>query len=223
MTLRNLVICSLFVLSASYATAQYNTKSEWYLGPTAGATASTVTLVPKMVDKFYTLGRNGGISVRYISEANFGLQVELKYSESGWKEDYYQSKIWSQYTYSRKLRFIEIPILSHLYTTTGAASFFLNLGADFQYLLSESEENKSPTSMWQHGKLVETPLQYGILGGAGLEFKIGRAVVGLEGRYCYNLSNLFNDAVGNDFVNSNLQVISLNLNLMMQLSGVKKK
>ncbi len=223
MILRKPILFSLIALLAIPVSAQYNTKNEWYIGPTVGATASTVTLVPKMVDKFYSMGRNGGLAVRYVSEDHFGIQAELKYSEAGWKEDYYQSKKWSEYTYSRNLRFVELPILSHLYVATGSTRFFVNAGADFTYLLAESEENRSPEVLWQHGKKVETFFQYGIIGGVGLEFKAGKSVVGLEGRYCYDFSNLFEDAIGNDFVNSNLQVVSLNLYVLFQLTGSKTK
>ena len=207
----------LFLLMATLVSAQYNTMHQLYLGVSGGASASTILLVPKTVDKFYSLGKTGGVTLRYISEEHFGIQLECNYLESGWKEDYYATKNWSQYTYSRKLTSIDVPILAHLYTQTGSTRFFINAGPDFSYVLSETSENRSPVVMIQHNKKVETKFQYGLLGGGGIDFKIGKTLVGLEGRYSYYLSNIFKDAIGEDFYNSNLQIVSLRLNILYQL------
>jgi hypothetical protein len=211
-------ILAFSLLSFSLA-AQYNTRNEWYVGPSAGASASIVTLVPKYVDKMYDLGKNGGLAVRYISEDHFGFQLECNYVEEGWLEDYFAHKTAADFSYRRSMRFIEVPFLMHAYTALNSTRFFLNVGPKFSYLLSESETDRSPVTYPQIGKLVESPFQYGVLGGAGLEFHLGPTVLGLEGRYCYNLSNLFKDAIGEDFVTSNLQVITLNAYLLFQLSG----
>ena len=212
------VLLSLISLSLS---AQYNTLSEWYVGASAGAAASTITLVPKYVDKMYMLGKNGGLTLRYISENHFGFQLECNYLESGWLEDQLGYKDPKQYSYSRQLNFLEIPFLMHTYSSIGATRFFLNIGPKFNYLLSESESNRSLVSLLDHGKRVERPFQYGVLGGGGFEVHMGPTVLGLEGRYCYNLSNIFKDAIGEDFVTSDLQVITLNLYLLFQLTGNK--
>jgi len=215
--IRFTVLFSLISLSLS---AQYNTLSEWYVGPSAGASASTITLVPKYVDKMYSLGKNGGLTLRYISENHFGFQLECNYLESGWLEDQLGTKDPKQYSYSRQLKFVEIPFLMHTYSI-GATRFFLNIGPKFSYLLSESESDRSLVPLLDHGKRVERPFQYGVLGGGGFEVHMGPTVLGLEGRYCYNLSNLFTDAIGQDFVTSDLQVITLNLYLLFQLTGNK--
>jgi len=216
--IRFTVLFSLISLSLS---AQYNTLSEWYVGPSAGASASTITLVPKYVDKMYSLGKNGGLTLRYISENHFGFQLECNYLESGWLEDQLGTKDPKQYSYSRQLKYVEIPFLMHTYSSIGSTRFFLNIGPKFSYLLSESESDRSLVSLLDHGKRVERPFQYGVLGGGGFEVHMGPTVLGLEGRYCYNLSNIFKDAIGEDFVTSDLQVITLNLYLLFQLTGHK--
>jgi hypothetical protein len=223
MNLRKILICSLFCFSASALFAQYNTMKELYIGPSGGVTISNIVLVRKMVGKQPLLGRSTGFTMRYISESHFGLELDCNYAESGWEEDGERINATDKYSYSRTLKFVEVPFLSHLYTTAGAARFFINIGGTFNYLLSESEDIRTTDLMPQHGKKVETPFQYGLLGGGGLDVKVGRTIVGLEGRYCYNLSNLFKDDVGDDFVNSNLQVVSVNLHVLFQVSGFSKK
>jgi len=225
--LQKILLAGLFSLSCTLSWAQYNTLSELYFGPSAGVTMSTITLVPKSVDKFYSMRKTGGFTVRYISENHFGFQVDLNYFESGWKEDFYALKKSSEYTYARKLNFIEVPFLMHAYTGSKTTRLFLNIGPKFSYLYSESEELRDPlpeANMKQHGMSVESPFQYGILGGAGLEFHLKRSVVGLEGRYCYMLSNLFKDTVSpENFSASNLQTVSLNVYYLFQLGGFNKK
>lgn len=221
MKFSKILFAALFPLFSLSLSAQYNTLSEWYVGPSAGASASTMTLVPKYVDKMYSLGKNGGLTLRYISENHFGFQLECNYMEAGWMEDYFGQKNAANYSYRRRMNFVEVPFLMHAYTAIGAARFFLNIGPKFSYLLSESEVDRSPVAYPQIGKLVERPFQYGVLGGGGFEVHLGPTVLGLEGRYCYNLSNIFNDAIGEDFVTSDLQVITLNLYLLFQLSGNK--
>ncbi|MEA4839727.1 MAG: porin family protein [Bacteroidales bacterium] len=226
MKFQKILLTGLLTLSSVGLSAQYNTLSEWYIGPSVGTTMSTITLVPKLVDKLYFTGKSEGVSVRYISENHFGFQIDLNYFEAGWKEDLYGTKKASDYSYARNLNFVEMPFLMHAYTGSKAFRIFLNAGPKFSYLLSENEEiiDQTPENeMIQHGKLVENPFQYGLLGGAGFEIHLKRSVLGLEGRYCYNLSNIFNDAVGKDFNSSSLQTISLNVYYYFQLGGYNKK
>jgi len=213
---------SILVFLCTAVSAQYNTLSEWYVGPSAGVTMSTITLVPKLVDKLYSIGKTAGFSTRYISEKHYGFQMDLQYFEAGWKEDYNGTGNSSDFSYSRKVNFVEMPLLMHTYTTAGPARFFINLGPKFSYLLSEKEVNLSPVAYPEHGKLIEHPFQYGLLGGGGLEIHFKRSVIGLEGRYCYTLSNLFKDAVGDDFTASSLQTMSINMYYYFQLGGYNK-
>lgn len=221
MDFRKILLSSLLALGSLTLSAQYNTLSEWYVGPSAGASASTITLVPKYVDKMYSLGKNGGLTLRYISENHFGFQLECNYVEEGWLEDYNGTKSAANYSYARRMNYVEVPFLMHAYAAAHSTRFFFNIGPKFSYLLSESETDRNTVVFPQIGKISERPFQYGVLGGAGLEVHMGPTVLGLEGRYCYNLSNIFKDAIGEDFVTSDLQVITLNLYLLFQLTGNK--
>lgn len=211
------IISSLLFCGASATQAQYNTLNEWYLGINGGASASTVTLAPKYVGKMYNVGKTAGLTLRYVSEKHYGLQIECNYLESGWLEDYSGQKKASNYSYARNLRFVEVPFLMHAYTRAGSVRFFANAGPRFAYLLSEDEEVRTTAAMLQHGKEVQRPFQYGLLGGGGLELDLGKTAVGLEGRYCYDLSNLFNDAVGQDFVTSDLQIVTVKMYLLFRI------
>jgi len=196
--------------------AQYNTLNEWYLGPSAGASLSSITLVPKLVDKLFTVGKTGGLTLRYISENHFGLQTELNVVQSGWEED--EQGLGQTASYKRRLNLLDMPFMLHAYTGNKAFRSFLNLGARFNYLLSENETiEPGTTHLIQHGKAVEKPFQYGVVGGGGVEVHLKRLVIGLDGRYTYYVSNLFSDAVGDDFNTSNLQLITLNAYVLFRV------
>lgn len=204
-------------ISCSRSFAQYNTMKEWYIGFSGGKTMSTISLVPKLVDKLFTINNNGGISLRYVSENHFGIQTEFNYYQSGWKEDLQGFGL--THSYLRRLDLVEIPFFMHAYTGSGRMRYFLNIGPKLGYLISEKEEIvDNTTSFEQHGKLVENPFQYGIAAGLGFEVHFGRSVFGLEGRYCYNFSNIFDDAIGQYFNTSSIQTISLNLSYYFQLT-----
>ncbi len=202
-------LCILLPVFCQNLNAQNNRFSpEFYLGATAGATMSSITLVPQYVDKTYLFAGNAGLSLRYINEKHFGIQAELNYFQSGWKDDFGYG---STNTYRREMAFVELPFLMHARIGTKAVNFFLNLGPKFSLYMSEEEFLNSDISYGYHYKALEQPFQWGILGGVGFDVKLKRQSIGLEGRYYYGLSDIFDNAVADDFVTSSLQQISLNL------------
>ncbi|MDD2618504.1 MAG: porin family protein [Bacteroidales bacterium] len=196
------------LLSHNLAAQNKNFSPELYLGATAGATMSSISLVPQYVDKTYLFAANTGLSLRYINEKHFGIQAELNYFQSGWKDDFGYG---STNTYRREMAFLELPFLMHARIGSKALSFYLNLGPKFSFFLSEKEYLDSDQIYDYHGKALEQPFQWGVLGGVGFNIKLKRQSIGLEARYYYGLSDIFSNAVTDDFVTSSLQQISLNL------------
>lgn len=214
--LRIRILLPLLAVSLTAVHAQYNTKSEWNVGLSGGGSLSNITLVPKLVDKLFAVGKTGGISVRYISEPHFGVQAELNLLETGWQED--EDGRGLSVSYQRSLQLVDLPFLLHANTGDRVFRGILNVGPRFSYVLSESETRVvGSTALIHHGMAVENPFQYGILGGGGFELHLKRLVFGLEGRYTYYLSNLFADAVSDDFNTSSLQVVTVNAYLQLRL------
>ncbi len=205
-----------FLLASLLVSAQYNTLSEWYIGFSGGKTVSTLTLVPKLVDKVFALNNDAGFTIRYISEEHFGLQAEANYFQSGWKEDLSGTGL--TYSYERKLNLVQVPLLLHAFAGSKNTRYFLNIGPQLGFLIGESENIIDNSKVFeQHGKSVENNFQYGIVAGAGLEFHLWKTVLGVEGRYCYQFSNIFNDEIGSYFNTSSIQAISINAHLLFRL------
>lgn len=216
--MRRIFLTVLFLSAAVLSQAQYKAITpELYFGADGGATLSTITTVRAYTDKGFHQGVSGGLKLRYIAEKNFGLECGLRYTQSGWSDDY---GYLATDSYERSMSFLEIPFLLHTYLEGGRSRYFLNAGPKLGYFLSESEEiNSSLTAadVPYYHKATERRLQYGIMGSLGFEFHLGRTVAGLEGGYYYGLSDIFENAVTADFVTSDLQAIHLNLFLLFQV------
>ncbi|MDD3161229.1 MAG: porin family protein [Bacteroidales bacterium] len=216
----------LYVLIILFATleteAKERFKPEFWLGTSHGVTLSSVTLNPK-VKQGMLKGYNGGIAMRYISEKNFGIQAELNYSMRGWEEAMEKTP---QYAYARRMSYIELPFLTHMYFGNKTRGF-INAGPKIGYFLSEKETyNFDPTTALlsikeQYGKKTEQKFDYGLCIGGGVEFGTGIGHFGLEGRYYLGLGDFFQTSSTTFFNAASMQTISINLVYLAPLT--KKK
>lgn len=179
------------------------------LGVSGGMNLSRMEFQPSIRQKLLQ-GINGGISARYTSEKYFSMicaaQVEVNFSQRGMLEDFDDGT--SNY-YSRTINYIEVPFFAHVSwgKEERGFQFFLNLGPQFGFFLSESEKYNGnwetagrPSSIRPlYGKSIENKFEYGIAGGLGLEYKSKIGNFFIEGRYFYGLSDIFGNSKTDDF------------------------
>jgi len=167
-------------------------KTELYIGAKGGMTFSKVRFYPNVISQFEE-GNTGGIMFRLISEPHIGFQVEVNYTQKGWKED--------SIGYARKLNYISIPIMTHINMGSKAFRFILNLGPEVAYMISEEEKFTSPAAVSAEdpgyrtyiGKPTDTQLDFLFTAGIGMEYHLKKGgAFSLEGRAYYSLPNLFN-------------------------------
>ncbi|KAA6340316.1 hypothetical protein EZS27_011815 [termite gut metagenome] len=194
------------------------------IGFNGGVNLNSVIFSPRIKQSQMT-GFNGGLTARFISEKYFamicGLQMELNYSERGWKE---QVEDETGDTYNRSMNYVEIPFLAHLaFGNDDGAQFFLNLGPQASLLLNE-QENKSPS--WhpeqrrvseQYDKPADSKFDYGLAFGAGLEVKTKAGNFLIEGRYYYGLADFYNNSKKDYFGRSAHTVISGKITYLFDL------
>lgn len=177
-------------------------RGEFYLGVGAGTQFSKVDFVPK-VPLVFNQGLLGGISAKYISENHLGLLVELNLSQRGWTEDLTSSP---DFTYSRSLRYLDIPFMTHIYTG-GKVRFIINAGPQISLLVGDKEmmsqawaeeierqraENPNDRiGMQYEGAYELKKVDYGLIGGVGMEIKTAIGDFDLEGRYYFGLGDIF--------------------------------
>ncbi|MEG1643430.1 MAG: porin family protein [Bacteroidales bacterium] len=218
-----LVSCLLALVLSSYA--QKKIGKELFLGVKGGTTWSRLSITPKIKQQF-EFGYISGVSMRYIEERFFGIIVELNFAQHGWKGTFEEKD--SNYAYSRKLNYIELPFLAHIYFGKKAFRFFVNLGPQIGLCIGESAsanfDTQNPPKFTiqreteQYKTKVEHPFDYGLTGGGGFEFRIKeRHALLLEGRYYFGLGDIFNNRSSDYFSVSSNQSILLSLSYQFNI------
>ncbi len=199
---------------------QKNFQRELALGVTGGATFSSVNFIPKVYQGMLQ-GYTGGLVMRWVTESHLGLQLELNYTQQGWKEEFpdFESQ---GYVYNRTGNYIEMPFLTHIYFGGNRVRFYLNAGPKIGYMLSESTESnlhgETPNRInEQHGMPIKNVFDWGLCGGPGIELRTGIGSFVLEGRFYYALGDLFGNLKSDVFAKSSEQVLSVKLGYLIRL------
>ena len=205
-----LVLCLSIGFSAEAQIDKF--KPQLKIGVGGGPIFSTVDFVSK-VPQITSNGLSAGVSAKYISEKHLGLLVELNFTQRGWTEDFSEPPKNPDFSYSRTLNYVELPLLTHIYFGN-KVRFILNVGPQVSYMLvSKSKMNdalagaladlqaKDPDNpIGNQYKSLDSKFDYGLLGGAGLEFVTPIGGFQLEGRYYFGLGDSFDSSrkkVGN--------------------------
>lgn len=210
--MKNILISICFLVLPIICHAQSAFKKELAVGVSFGTNFSFVGFTPK-VDQKMLQGYTGGLTIRWLTEAHLGLQAEVNYVQQGWKE-YFEEQ--PQYKYIRKFSGFEVPFLTHIYFGSDRIRFFFNLGPKVGYIFSESTESNlngaTPNrNNDQHDIAIQKKLDWGLCGGPGIEVRTPIGHFLLEGRYYYELGDIFNSTKSDPFARSNLQSITAKL------------
>lgn len=205
------------------------------LGVSGGVSMNSVGFDPT-IKQYLHMGPTVGLVARFISEKYFkalcALQVELNYSELGWKEHVLNAN--SQPlpdTYQRNMHYLQVPFLARLAwgrETRGAMGYFL-AGPQLGYCLGESSSQSDftlngegnpdrPNGMFaQYAMSVDNRFDYGITAGLGLEISTGVGHFLVEGRYYYGLSDLFKNSKKDVFSRSNNSTIVAKVTYLLDI------
>lgn len=227
--IRILVAVMAVAASAAGVSAQRQYEPKLYLGGKAGATFSSMQFSPH-VKQALVQGVTAGLTVRYTEENIFGLIGELCVTQRGWKEGFEKDD--GPWQYDRKLTYITLPVLCHIYFGSSRVKGFVNLGPSVSYMLSSSissnfdylHPDTGPDSPFHYRETeqmalpVKNKMDYGILGGAGVEFIFARRhSLMLEGRYYFGLGSLFSSKKRDPFSASRCTSIEVALGYMFRV------
>ncbi len=205
--------------------AQTPFRKEWAAGISGGINYSSVFFAPK-VQQTMLLGYNGGLTARWITEKNLGLQLEVNFKQQGWKErfevpeGYPNPETYPDYRYIRRMNYIEVPFLTHIYFGSQHVRFFFNMGPQIGLLMGEStEENlrgaEPNKTNAQHTMPAKKKFAWGLCGGPGIEVRTGIGCFLLEGRYYYALGDFYNTRRQDVFSKASIQVFSAKLSYLI--------
>ncbi len=194
------LVAALFCVLNSSAQAHYVSKIA--IGGKAGITMSKMSFTPSTKQSF-VMGKTMGITFKYWEERNFGLIAEINFEQRGWKENFEEAP----YSFERHLDYIQIPLLTHIFFGGKKVKGFVNLGPEVGYMIGTSYSanfdvnnvgalpdfpgNRVTDQLWLE---PSKKFDYGISGGAGIEFAIKRKnLINLEARYYFGIGNVFPD------------------------------
>jgi hypothetical protein len=202
--------------------AQGTFRREWAAGISGGMTYAQTPFSPKVRQSIYR-GYTAGVTLRWITEKNLGLQLEVNYKQQGWNENFENADDGQDYSalyYRRRMNYVDIPFFTHIRFGNEQMSFFVNLGPQIGFLLHEkTEENLNGAEPQrinaQHGMPAEKSFEWGIGGGPGVELRTGIGCFLLEGRYYYALSDFYGTRRQDPFSKASAQVISVKLSYLI--------
>lgn len=209
------------------ADAQRYYEPHFSVGVKGGATLSNVAFSPD-IEQSMLQGLVMGVTARYTEERFFGLIAELNIEQRGWKEVFDETS----FDYSRRLTYIQLPLLTHIYFGSDKFKGFVNLGPSVAYMISEKTDanfdytNPSAVEGFpienrhvnQMSMPVKNKFDYGILAGAGIELIIKKKhSIVLEGRYYYGLGNIFASNKKDEFSASRGTSIQISLGYMFHI------
>ena len=199
--MRRLAFFTLVMMVAMLVNAQAPQEHIMAVGGKAGMTLSRLNFSPT-VPQTMSPGVTAGVMFRYIAEKNFGLVGEFNVVQRGWKEVFEES----DYQYSRKFTYLELPILTHIYFGGKRIKGFFNLGPELNVMLADGISsnfdyreapdleyfNYNTRRIEQLTMDVNNRLDYGICIGAGMELNLNvKHSLLLEGRFYYGLTDVF--------------------------------
>lgn len=223
-------------------------RNDFAIGVNGGYVLSNITFQPEVSQAFHG-GVSGGLSFRYICEKYFksicSIYAEVNYASVGWKEDILDANnqlVINNVTglaeeYSRTINYIQIPIFAHLAwgRERYGVNFFVNLGPQFGFYLSESAKtnftyenalNTTPTRsnqvIAQDSMAIENKFDYGIALGGGIEYshpKVGHFLA--EARYYYGLGNIYGSSKRDYFSASRYGQIVFKLTYLFDIVKTK--
>lgn len=225
-----IVLSSLIIALPLIAHAQREYSPNFAIGGKAGATMSKMSFSPEVHQKF-TNGLTMGVTARYTEERFFGLIAEINLTQRGWAEDFARDEA-PEFSYTRTLTYIQVPLLTHIYFGSKKFRGFVNLGPEFGYMIGNSIDanfdynNYGSIQGFPQGyrtneqlKMeIQNKFDYGIAVGLGLEWILKRKhSFFLEGRYYYGLGNIFKATKRDFFAASRGMSIEVTLGYMIRV------
>ena len=210
-------LAALLFCMGGIAQPRLRTPKHW-IGVHGGVSASSVNFSPRVegtsnIVKACVLGGNGGFVFRYAGHKYCALQMELNYVHRGWAEH-----IDTIGSYSRRLHYIEIPMLMHLNFGSTKCRWFLNAGPQIGYCVKD--DGNSGTLINGVNQTEYAPIKnrfdWGILAGTGVYFITPKAgIYQLEVRFDYSFGGVFGTNLTDHFNTASPMDLSINLGWMM--------
>nr|WKN39551.1 porin family protein [Tunicatimonas sp. TK19036] len=198
-----LLLCIITASAHGQAQDSLANYKKWSIGFKGGAALSFIIPTDEAVTyERSNIGISQGITyggvVRYMTEKNFGLQIEANYVEKGWTETFAdlndpQRRDPNRF-YRVNLNYLEVPVLAYGYFGKRNVQIFVNLGMFGATLLSYDTE-QAPTVdteeiSYQYLASEQNTFDLGIRGGTGIAIATKVGTFQAEGTYSLSLNSV---------------------------------
>ena len=193
-----ITILLLSLLGAERGLAQH------YVGVRAGYGSGSVRIFPPTETGMIWGLYSGGISWKYYSRVKYvgAVEADFEFMQRGYKElikggfSYLPNDTTT--TYHRSINSLMLPLIwqPHFYFFQRTMRVFINLGLTFSYNIDSRYEWHSEWSGLLESKPYPMEITrdnrwgYGLCGGAGMGFLMGRFELMFEGRYYFGYSDI---------------------------------
>ena len=202
------VIMALACMTTAWAQRDITFDRELSVGVKGGVTIPNMAFSPSIQQNTW-VGYTTGLTFRYIEENIFGLIAGLNFTQRGWDEKFEKDP----YHYRHTLDYIEIPFLAHIYFGSDVVRGFVNIGPQIGILYHDNAKadfdiNNLPTFNGENriNEVYTLPIanrfDYGITGGVGVELRLKRHIILLEGRYYFGLGDIYGNRKADIFSGS---------------------
>lgn len=229
------ILITLVVVVSTVAEAQTRVSPRRLdFGVIGGMNMSSYAFAPKL-NQGQSYGYTAGVAVRYTEETFFGLQTELLITQRGYKDVLDEELTEAGYSYERKLTYLELPVMAHVYFRMGRRNqICVDLGPKIGLYMSDKIASNMPEGYdkgeykrpdgtvitlvdyryLHHTLPIEKKFDYGIQFGLGYEFRFSRQISAqLMARYYYGLGNLWPDKKTDHYEASSNNSIQVTLTL----------
>lgn len=218
------------IIAAACAAAQPRLlEPEMYLGVHGGVNAANIDFSPSVplmtpITQAVTLSPIGGLVFRYSGQKCCAIQVELNYMQRGWAERGTESSTGTEVAYARRLHYIELPVLMHIYFGKKVVRGFVNVGPQIGYCISDDggvgTRQTVKTQQYAH---VDAPFDWGITGGVGMSFRTPNAgSYMVEARFGYSFGNIFGGNLSDHFQGSHAMNLSIHVGWLWEFKKLKQ-
>ena len=242
-----LILLMLAPLALKAQVGEYRT--DFAVGVNGGYVMDKVSFQPDVPQNMMG-GLTGGLTLRYTCEKYFksicAVVAEVNYAQMGWKENiedidnqpvYYvdDTEKLNPLYYERRINYVQVPVMARMGWGRERKGFqgFFQIGPQIGLYMSESTSTnvveghgtqtpRSSVVVAQENMPVEKTFDYGIAGGAGVEFshpKMGHIL--LEGRYYFGLGNIFGNTKQDYFGKSNHGAIVIKMTYLFDIIRTK--
>ena len=220
---RWLNILLLLIVSGSAVAQPRLRKPEMYVGVHGGIMASTVLFSPEVpnmspITDGCILGGTGGFVFRYSEQKCCAVQVELNYMQRGWAER------GEGVDYTRKLHYLELPFLMHIYFGSQTWRGFVNVGPQIGYCLNDDKGTGTQSTESKHQYMsIDNAFDWGVAGGLGFYCRTKNAgLYQFEARFSYSFGTLFASKATDYFKQANAMNLSINIAWLWEIKKREK-